>query len=124
MMTEPPGKSDPLIIRAGRAFLLGSGCSETEQARMFAALCRFLNANALSVSRLPEGEAHDWEGFELRKSHLTELGRKVMTEGLDRWLRNIDRGGSELKTVALSRALKKLSTNGNLHQSTKRSAGA
>ena len=111
MTVEALGKRDPLIIRAGKSFLLGSGATEEEQARLFATLCRFLNENALSVVRLPEGEAHPWEGFELRKSHLTELGRQVMSEGLHRWLGNLDRGGSALKTAALSRALKKVSAS-------------
>ena len=108
MTGKPVGIIDPLIIRAGRSFLLGSGATEAEQAQLFATLCRFLNENHLSVAQLPEDQAHQWERFELRKSHLTALGQQVMAEGLSRWLRNLDRGGAATKTMALSRALKKV----------------
>ena len=109
----PP--SDPLVIRGGDAFRRGSGLDETTERRLFQSLCGFLNRHGLSSTELPTSDTHDWERFELRKSHLNELGWQVVLRGLDRWLANIDRGGSEMRTVALERALKDVSSSRSVH---------
>ena len=98
---------DYLVARAGTNFRLGSGIDEVKEHELFAYLCTFINENALSHEPLTIRSPCNWEGFELRFSHLTDLGLLVMKEGLHRWLAAIDRGTPPAKSKILLRALEK-----------------
>lgn len=98
---------DWLVIRAGKHFRLGAGIDEGREHEMFSALCAFINDHHLSHKPLTVRGLSDWEGFELRNSHFTELGRLVIKEGLTRWLSAIDRGTAPDKSKVLLRTLKK-----------------
>ena len=57
---------------------------------------------------MPEQAKEGWEGFEIRKSHLTDLGQVVMKNAFRRWLSAIDRGTKPSKSKILSVALEKI----------------
>ena len=99
---------DWLLIRGGRNFRLGSGFSEEKEDELFQMLCKFINSNGLGHMKMPEQAEQDWEGFEIRKSHLTDLGQAVMKDSFRRWLSAIDRGTKPSKSKILSVALEKL----------------
>ena len=98
---------DWLLVRAGATFRLGSGIDETKEHELFSTLCEFINEHRLGHEPLTTRHPSCWEGFEIRFSHLTDFGKLVMKEGLNRWLSAVDRGTSPAKSKILLRALEK-----------------
>ncbi len=102
-----PANHDWLVVRAGAKFRLGSGIDELTEHEIFSALCWFINENGLSHEPLTLRASSGWEGFEIRSSHLTGLGQKVMKEGLNRWMSAIDRGTLPSRSKILQKAFEK-----------------
>ena len=103
---------DWLLIRGGANFRRGSGLGEAQERALFSALCTFINDHQLSLNPLPNRADEDWEGFEIRHSHLTPLGQLVMKSSLSRWLAAIDRGTDPHKSKILLHALERARSSG------------
>jgi hypothetical protein len=76
-----------------------------ETIERFRVLAEFLESQDLTEGPLLGSEGVVDDDFEIRTSNLTQLGRKVMKRGYDRWLSHIDRGGDPRETRILERAL-------------------
>lgn len=107
MPADTRNAPDWLLVKAGATFRLGSGVSVEKEHLLFSTLCMFINEHRLSHQPIELRELSAWEGFELRQSHLTEMGNRVMKEGLTRWLMALDRGTAPEKSKILQKALAK-----------------
>ena len=95
------------MLKGGAASRRGSGASIEEEAAYLGAAIAFINANSLALEPIPLPAKGDWEGFELRRSQLTEEGFQFFSKNRTKWLTGIDRGKDPSDTSSLNRALKK-----------------
>ena len=100
-----PRDHDWLLLNGGAKTRLGSGLSIEREAEMLRAVVEFVNQNGLARQTIPVRD--DWEGFELRRSQLTEEGYAFLSKQLTKWLTGIDRGKAPSDTSSMSRALAK-----------------
>lgn len=98
--------SDFLILRAGSKFRLGSGIAEEREFEIWSNLLSFLRQNSLLAVSF-EIDAESMEGRELRSSHLTEKGVLVIRDGLDKWMRWLDKGKPAADVSILQKSLTK-----------------
>lgn len=99
------GAHDWLLLRGGGQFRDGSGISIEKERAIFNSVTTFLNENGLVRVPLSFPEGGDWEGFEIRQSHLTDQGWLVMSKALSKWLAGIDRGRDPSNITQLEKAL-------------------
>jgi hypothetical protein len=96
-----------LMLKGGANTRLGSGNSIEKETAFLGAAVEFINANGLAKETVSPPADGDREGFELRRSQLTEEGFNFLSKQFTKWLTGIDRGKNPSDTSSMSRALKK-----------------
>lgn len=71
-------------------------------------IANFLQQHGLATQQLASSIADINEEFEIRRSHLTEHGFRLIQAAYDKWLRKVDKGMSPSDVRLLERELTKL----------------
>jgi len=91
-------------------------CSKSRSYRestlaLYTSLCCFLQENQLVTTDLVTTEKQISDTLQVRRDQFTDVGFELFYDGVQKWLRSVDRGTSPTDTTILERELKKLRGN-------------